>query len=116
MVPVVESLETHAGVSSKEWSGAPTRPADYPADLPFIADHPFTILAVNGSTTVEWDGIGQRMVEVIARQMVTAGWVETTLPNASLPGMAIRPFRLGARQRVLIHDGRFLTLLDTRAE
>ncbi|HWA41316.1 MAG TPA: hypothetical protein VG712_06875 [Gemmatimonadales bacterium] len=115
-MPVIEALETHAGVSSHEWTGAPTRPAEYPADLPFIPDHPFTILTVNGSTTVEWDGLSQRMVEVIARQMVHAGWVETTLPNASMPGMAIRPFRLDARQRVLIHDGRLLTLLDTRAD
>lgn len=116
MVPVIEALETHAGVASREWTATEIRPSDYPADLPFIADHPFTILTVNGSTTVEWDGIGQRMVEVIARQMVHAGWVETTLPNASVPGMSIRPFRHGARQRVLIHDGRLLTLLDTRAE
>jgi hypothetical protein len=116
MVPVVEALETHAGVASHEWKGAATRPADYPADLPFIADHPFTILTVNGSTTVEWGGVGQRMVEVIARQLVTAGWVETALPHASMPGMMIRPFRLAGRQRVLIHDGRLLTVLDTRAE
>ena len=116
MVPVVEALETHAGVSTHGWQGLATRPAEYPAEFPFVADHPFTILTVNGSTTIEWDGIGQRMVEVLARQMVHAGWIETALPNASMPGMMIRPFRLGTRQRVLIHDGRLLTLLDTRTE
>lgn len=116
MVPIIEALETHAGVVSHEWTGAATRPADYPAEFPFIPDHPFTILTVNGSTTIEWDGVAQRMVETIARQMVTAGWIETTLPNASVPGMTIRPFRREGRQRVLIHDGRLLTLLETRTE
>ena len=56
------------------------------------------------------------MAEVLARGLADEGWVETTLPDSSMPGMSIRPFRMGGRQRVLIHDGRLLSLLDTRAE
>lgn len=116
MVPVIEALETHDGVSTLTWAPSVVRPRDYPADLPFLADQAATMLAVRGSTTVEWDGVPARSVELLARALVDAGWVETTLPDPSLPGMWIRPFRLGGRQRILIHDGRLLSLLDTRAE
>ncbi|HEU4569394.1 MAG TPA: hypothetical protein VFS07_02355 [Gemmatimonadales bacterium] len=116
MVPIVEALETHAGVTDQAWAATPTRPAEYPAELPFLPDHSFSLLRVAESTTVEWDGISPRAVETIARQLADARWVETTLPNASMPGMTIRIFRRDARQRVLVHDGRLLTLLDTGVE
>ena len=116
MVPVIEALETHDGVATTTWAAAPSRPRDYPTDLPFLADLPATMLSVRGSTTLEWDGVPPRIAEVVARALVDQGWVETTLPDSSMPGMSIRPFRMGARQRVLIHDGRLLSLLDTRAE
>jgi hypothetical protein len=74
------------------------------------------MLRVRGSTTLEWDGIPTAAVETVARQMADDGWVETTLPDASFPGMQIRPFRRADRQRVLIHDGRMMSLLETRAE
>ena len=116
MVPVIEALETHDGVATTTWAPSPVRPSDYPSDLPFLADLPATMLAVRGSTTLEWDGVPPRMAEVVARSLANDGWIETTLPDSSMPGMSIRPFRMGTRQRVLIHDGRLLSLLDTRAE
>ena len=116
MVPVIEALETHAGIAAAIWPAAATRPAGYPRDLNFLADCEVTVLVVRGSTTLEWDGVGSRSVETLARELVDAGWVETTIPDSSMPGMAIRPFRRGDRQRVLIHDGRLLSLLDTQAE
>jgi hypothetical protein len=116
MVPVIEALETHAEIGTLTWEASATRPDGYPADLPFLADLPVTMLSVRGSTTLEWEGVPPRTAETIARNLVDAGWVETTLPDSSMPGMSIRPFRLGERQRVLIHDGRLLSLLDTRAE
>ena len=116
MVPVIEALETHDGVTTTTWAPSPVRPRDFPADLPFLADRAVTMLSVRGSTTLEWDGVQLRVAEVVARTLVDDGWVETTLPDSSMPGMSIRPFRMGARQRVLIHDGRLLSLLDTRAE
>ena len=116
MVPVIEALETHDGVTTTSWAPSAARPSDYPADLPFLADHPATMLSVRGSTTLEWEGVLPRVAEVLARTLANEGWVETTLPDPSMPGMSIRPFRLGQRQRVLIHGGRILSLLDTRAE
>jgi hypothetical protein len=115
MVPVIEALETHAEVSAATWEATPRRPEGYPAEIPFLADCVATMLTVRGSTTMEWDGIAPRSVEALARELVDSGWVETTLPDSSMPGMTIRPFRRGERQRVLIHDGRLLSLLDTRA-
>jgi hypothetical protein len=116
MVPVIEALETHAEIRTTTWEGSAVRPADYPHDLPFLADQAATMLSVRGSTTLEWIGVPPRTAEAVARSLVDAGWVETTLPDSSMPGMSIRPFRLGERQRVLIHDGRLLSLLDTRTE
>ena len=116
MVPVIEALETHNGVTTTTWAASPVRPREYPADLPFLADQPATLLSVRGSITLEWGGAPPRAAEVLARTLAAEGWVETTLPDPSMPGMSIRPFRLGLRQRVLIHDGRLLSLLDTRAE
>ncbi len=116
MVPVIEALETHDGVTTTTWAPSANRPKEYPADLPFLADHPVTMRSVRGSTTLEWKGVPPRVAEVLARTLANEGWVETTLPDSSMPGMSIRPFRLGQRQRVLIHDGRLLSLLDTRAE
>ena len=97
-------------------SPSAVRPKDYPADLPFLADQTATMVSVRGSTTLEWDGAPPRVAEVLARTLANEGWVETTLPDSSMPGMRIRPFRMGGRQRVLIYDGRLLSLLDTRAE
>ena len=116
MVPVLESLETHDGITTTSWASSARRPSGYPADLPFVAEHAATLLAVRGSTTIEWESLAPRAVEALARELVDAGWVETTLPDPSMPGMTIRPFRRGERQRVLIHDGRLLSLLETRTE
>ncbi|MEO6068117.1 MAG: hypothetical protein ABIQ41_09080 [Gemmatimonadales bacterium] len=116
MVPVIEALETHDGIATTAWAPSTRRPAGYPADLPFVAERAATLLAVRGSTTIEWDSLPPRAVETLARELVDAGWVETTLPDSSMPGMTIRPFRRDVRQRVLTHDGRLLSLLETRAE
>ncbi len=116
MVPVIEGLETHDEVATVCWPAAPRCPAGWPEGLPFLADRPATMLTVRGSRTMEWDAVPPREAETVARQMVDDGWVETTLPDASMPGMTIRPFRRAERQRVLIHDGRMLSLLETRAE
>ncbi len=116
MVPVIEALETHNEVTTTIWAPSAVRPKDYPADLPFLADQTATRLTVRGSTTLEWDGVPPRLAEVLAQALADEGWVETTLPDPSMPGMSIRPFRMGRRQRVLVHDGRLLSLLDTRAE
>src|SRR5258705_13899870 len=99
MVPVIEALETHAEISTTSWDGSAVSPAGYPPDLPFLADQAATMLSVRGSTTLEWVGAPPRTVETVARSLVDSGWVETTLPDSSMPGMIIRPFRLGQRQR-----------------
>jgi hypothetical protein len=116
MVPVIEALETHAGVSARSWEGVLHRPDQYPSDLPFLAGHPAAILAVGGSTTIEWEEVPSPLVERMARDLVIDGWEETTLPERSIPGMLIRIFRRKDRQRVVLHSAGRLTLLDTRAE
>ena len=116
MVPVIEALETHAGVSARSWKATQLRPDQYPHELPFLAGHPAAILAVGGSTTVEWEGVAGPLVERMARDLVIDGWEETTLPERSIPGMLIRIFRRGDRQRVVLYNAGRLTLLDTRAE
>jgi len=116
MVPVIEALETHAGVSARSWPAAPIRPERYPPELPFLAEHEAAILAVGGSTTVEWEDVKVAVAEGMARGLVVEGWNETTLPERSIPGMVIRIFRRGDRQRVVLHNEGRLTLLDTRAE
>ena len=116
MVPVLEALETHSGVEGHPWPPSPTRPTGYPGDLPFLEDRASTTLQVNGSTTVEWDGLARAMVEPVARRLAEGGWVERRPPGERVPGMVVRTFSRHDRQRVLIHDGRKLTLLDSRAE
>ena len=75
MVPVIEALETHDGVTTTTWAPSAVRPGDYPVDLPFLADHPATMLSVRGSTTLEWEGAPPRMAEVLARtESIVAGW------------------------------------------
>ena len=116
MVPVIEALETHAGVSARSWPAAPIRPEQYPAEIPFLAEQPAAVLAVGGSTTVEWEEVKVAVAEGMARGLVVDGWDETTLPERSIPGMVIRIFRRRDRQRVVLYNAGRLTLLDTRAE
>jgi hypothetical protein len=106
MVPVIEALETHSDVSARPWAAAQVRPEQYPEEIPFLAGHAAAVLAVGGSTTVEWDGVEIVVAERMARGLVLEGWNETTLPERSIPGMVIR----------ILHNAGRLTLLDTRAE
>ncbi|MEP6744871.1 MAG: hypothetical protein ABJB33_05200, partial [Gemmatimonadota bacterium] len=68
------------------------------------------------STNLHWYRATPEEAAVMAAELEAAGWSETSMPHASMPGMSIRPFRRGDRQRVLILGGSFLSLLDTRAE
>ncbi len=112
----VESLETHEGFSSTNWDPTESRPGGYPADVPFLPRTATMVMTKPGSTTLQWFKAMPDHDAVIVREMTAAGWVEAPLTDPTMPGMTIRPFRRGDRQRILIRGGEFLSLLDTRAE
>lgn len=112
----VESLETHDQVVCTSWAPSDTRPAGYPAHLPFLEARAAAYSSVNGNGNLQWFQAVPADAEKVARALAEEGWVETTLPNPSMPGMVIRPFRRGDRQRIVLLGGTMLSLLETRAE
>lgn len=112
----VESLETHAEVHSTMWAPCGTRPAGFPDDLPFLPGKACSFSAVNGNRTVQWHGAEEGDIARVASDLARDGWVETTIPSPSMPGMVIRPFRREARQRIVLLGGSLLSVLETRAE
>ncbi|HET7042841.1 MAG TPA: hypothetical protein VFI13_12525 [Gemmatimonadales bacterium] len=116
VVATVESLETHAPVSAVIWEPAETPPAGYPAGLPFLPGRATTYSSTNGNENLQWHQVTAEEAERVAAELRRDGWAETTLPDASMPGVRIRPFLREARQRILIQGGGALSLLETRAE
>lgn len=113
---IVESLETHQPVRCITWERAATPPTGYPDDLPFLAGRGVTYSVVNGNRQLQWYQAEPADAEELASDLRRHAWSETTLPMASMPGMFIRPFRRGDRQRIIVSAGAFLSLVDTRAE
>lgn len=113
---IVESLETHGAVQCITWERAPRAPKGYPEDLPFLSDRMVAFSAVNGNRQLQWYQAEPQDAERLAGELKAGEWIETTLPMASMPGMFIRPFRRGERQRIIVSAGAFLSLVDTRAE
>lgn len=113
---ITESLETHGSVQCTSWEGAAVPPTGYPADLPFLVDRVVMFSSVNGNRQLQWYQAEPQDADRLAAELQDGGWSETTLPMASMPGMFIRPFRRGDRQRIIVSAGAFLSLVDTRAE
>ena len=113
---IVESLETHGPVQCITWEPAAVPPNGYPADLPFLADRVVMFSSVNGNRQLQWYQAEPQDADQIAAGLRDGDWSETTLPMASMPGMFIRPFRRGDRQRIIVSAGSFLSMVDTRAE
>lgn len=116
VVARIESLETHDDVRAFSWDGGPERPAGYPEDLPYLPGLPVALTLSNGNRNLQWGAVAMSHAESICAELLAEGWVETTLPSSSMPGMFIRPFRRGVRQRVVLGGGPVLSLLETRAE
>ena len=112
----IEALETHDDVRAFSWAGSAERPAGYPEDLPFLPGHPVALTLSNGNRNLQWGASATPHAESLCATLLADGWAETTLPSSSMPGMFIRPFRRGARQRVVLGGGPILSLLETRAE
>ena len=112
----VESLETHDQVVCTSWAPADTPPVGYPAHLPFLSERAVTYSSVNGNGTLQWHQASPADAERIARALIADGWVETTLPNPSMPGRVVRTFRRGVRQRILLLGGAWRSVLQSRAE
>ena len=113
---IIESLETHDKVVSTSWDACPTPPRGYPEDIPFFAGRPACLSAAGGNRNLQWYGATAADADRLALALLGTGWTETTLPAPSMPGMVIRPFRRGDRQRVVILGGTMLSLVDTPAE
>ena len=113
---IIESLETHDKVVSTSWDPSPTPPQGYPEDIPFFAGRHACLSAAGGNRNLQWYGVGATDADRLALALLGAGWTETTLPASSMPGMVIRPFRRGDRQRVVILGGTMASLVETRAE
>ena len=112
----IEALETHDDIRAVSWAAATERPAEYPADLPFIPGLPVSLTVSNGNRNLQWYSAPQGSAESVCERLVADGWAETTIPSPSMPGMFIRPFRRGDRQRIVLGGGPILSLLETRAE
>lgn len=113
---IIESLETHDKVVSISWDPCATPPAGYPADLPFLAGRYACLSSAGESRNLQWYGATPADADLLAGLLLGDGWTETTLPAPSMPGMIIRPFRRGDRQRVVILGGTMASLVETRAE
>jgi hypothetical protein len=116
VLAIVDSLETHDPVRCITWEPAASPPREYPSDLPFLAHRVAMFSSTNGNRQLQWYQAVAQDADQIATELREGGWTETTLPMSSMPGMTIRPFRRGDRQRVLISSGSTLSLVDTRAE
>ncbi len=112
----IEALETHDDVRAISWAPAGERPAGYPDDLPFLPGQHVAMTLSNGNRNLQWHAAATDSAESVCRTLLAEGWAETTLPAPSMPGMFIRPFRRGDRQRIVLGGGPMLSLLETRAE
>ena len=116
VLAIVDSLETHDPVRCITWEPAASPPREYPSDLPFLAHRVAALSSTNGNRQLQWYSAEPQDADQVATELREGGWAETTLPMTSMPGMSIRPFRRGDRQRILLAAGPQLSLVDTRAE
>lgn len=100
---------------AKGWDPAPQRPSSYPDDLPYLTDRAVVLTWMPKGVNLQWHNAGPADPHTLASALAAEGWQETGLPMASMPGMTIRPFRRGDRQRIVMSAGQLLTLLDTPA-
>jgi hypothetical protein len=112
----IEALETHDDVRAVSWTPTDGRPVGYPEDLPFLPGQHVSLTVSNGNRNLQWHAAATDSAEAVCRHLVADGWVELAIPSPSMPGMFIRPFRRGDRQRIVLGGGPTFSLLETRAE
>lgn len=113
---IVEPLGAAAGHDSLTFEPAAVRHARFPKDLPFLAGRSAMLTTMPKGLQLQWFKVSDTDMASVVGDLVGAGWTETMLPTPTMPGMMIRPFRRGDRQRVLILGGDLLGLIDTPAE
>jgi hypothetical protein len=113
---IIEPVGAAPGVGSIAWDPASTRPPRYPDDLPFLPGRAVVLSRMPNGVTLQWHQTTKDDLTRIATELATDGWTETTLPTPTMPGMTIRPFRRGDRQRVIVGGGEVLSLIDTAAK
>jgi hypothetical protein len=113
---IIEPVGAAPGVGSIAWDPTPTRPPRYPDDFPFIAGRAVVLSRMPNGVTLQWHQTSKEDLAQVASELTTDGWAETTLPTPTMPGMTIRPFLRGDRQRVIVGGGEVLSLIDTAAK
>jgi hypothetical protein len=110
---IVEPVGVAAGIGSIAWDPSATRPARYPDAFPFLPGRPAVLSTMPQGASIQWHQTTAEDLSRLAAELVTDGWTETTLPTPTMPGMTIRPFRRGDRQRIIVGGGDLLSLIDT---
>jgi|SRR5688572_13273253 hypothetical protein len=113
---VVEPLGAGAGLHSISWEAAATRPPRYPDDVPFVAGRVAMLTMMPKGFHLQVFKSSEGDLHALVAELVGSGWTETVLPTPTMPGMSIRPFRRGDRQRILVLGGDLLGLIDTPTE
>jgi len=109
----VSGIGPNDATLAKTWEPSAHRPAGYPDDLPHLAGRVVMVTWMPNGMQLQWPGPMGDAMELLSNALNTDGWRETTLPTPTMPGMTIRPFRRGDRQRVVVGGGEILALVDT---
>lgn len=110
---IAEPVGAAEGIGSIAWEPSATRPPRYPDDLPFLPGRSVLLSRMATGASLQWHQAAGDDLARLATELAASGWTETTLPTPTMPGMTIRPFRRGDRQRVLVGGGELLSLIDT---
>ncbi len=106
------------GLSGRSYPAAAERPADYPAELPFVADVPVLVqqLGPDGMTLLFWmdapDPLAVRAS--IEKQLAHAGWVRGESQEVPLADATVTSYRKGEVERTLMGGGKLMMLMEKR--
>ena len=113
---IAEPVGAAEGIGSIAWEPSPTRPPRYPDDLPFLPGRSVVLSRMPNGMNLQWHQTTGDDLAGIVSELTADGWTETTLPTPTMPGMTIRPFRRGDRQRIIVGGADLLSLVDTPAK
>ena len=113
---IVEPLGATASLTSITFDPAESPHPRFPAGVPFLARRGAMLTSMPKGFQLQWFKVAEPDLASVVDDLVGAGWVETVMPTPTMPGMTIRPFRRGDRQRVLVLGGDLLGLIETPAE
>ncbi len=111
-------FEGDGGFSGRSYAAAAERPADYPADLPFVADAPVLVqeIAARGIASLFWwnppDPAGVHAS--VEKQLLQDGWIRGESQEMPQVGVTTTSYHKGDVERVLLSSAALVSLMEKR--